>query len=141
MAGKQRYFACAVCAAVVPRRNNIQKYCDECNSHPRSWRRAYMGWGRKPPDEWVPHIACVICDDVVPRRTGSQKYCDDCRQIATSRKVAEYYRRHRKELLRKKKKWRAANRDAINAKQRQYHIDTKAERPTRAMLREMAEMS
>lgn len=86
-------------------------------------------------------LACDICDAIVPRRSNSQKYCDECRQIATSRKVAEYYRRHRKKLLRKKKKWRAAHRDEINAKQRQYNIDTKAERPTRAMLREMQEMS
>jgi hypothetical protein len=84
-----------------------------------------------------PWLACAICNEVVPRRSNSQKYCDDCRQVATSRKVAEYYRKHRKDLLKKKAAYRAANRDEINEKQRQYHVETKAERPTRAMLREM----
>lgn len=88
-----------------------------------------------------PWLACAICDEVVPRRSNSQKYCDDCRRIATSKKVAAYYKKNRRKILRQKKAYRAENRDAINEKQRQYHVDTKLERPTRPMLREMAEMS
>lgn len=94
-----------------------------------------MGYGMRPPDEWVPHFACAICNGVFPRRTGSQKYCDDCRRLGISKTVARYYRRHRKDILRQKKAYRAANRDEINAKQRRYHQDTKGERLTRAELR------
>ena len=88
-----------------------------------------------------PWLACALCGEVVPRRSNSQKYCDDCRQLATSRKVAKYYKKNQRRLRREKAAYRAANRDVINAKQRQYHIDTKVERRTRAELREMAEMS
>jgi hypothetical protein len=84
-----------------------------------------------------PWLACAICDEVVPRRSNSQKYCDDCRQIATSRKVAKYYKKNRRRILKQKAVYREENRAEINEKQRQYHIETKAERPTRAMLREM----
>jgi hypothetical protein len=87
-----------------------------------------------------PFLACAICEEVVPRRSNSQKYCDECRQLATSKKVAAYYKRHKKKILKQKATYRAENRDTINAKQRQYHVDTKLERPTRAMLREMKEM-
>jgi hypothetical protein len=82
-------------------------------------------------------FACSVCEEVVPRRSNSQKYCDDCRQIANSRKVAKYYRKNRRRILNQKRTYRDENRDEINAKQREYHQQTKAERPTRAMIREI----
>lgn len=87
-------------------------------------------------DGW---FICEICQEPHDRRSNSQKYCDNCRRIATSRKVAAYYRKNRKRILKKKSAWRKENKDEINAKQRQYNTDTKLERPTRPMLREMKE--
>ena len=84
-------------------------------------------------------FVCAECGEPHDRRSNAQKYCDDCRRLATSKKVAKYYKKHRRRLLKEKAAYRAANRDTILVKQRQYHIDTKAERRTRAELREMAD--
>jgi hypothetical protein len=85
-------------------------------------------------------LACDVCGEVVPRRSNSQKYCDDCRQIATSRKVAKYYKKHSRRIRKQKAKYRAKNKDLINAKQREYHHSTKDVRRTKAELKEMALM-
>lgn len=84
------------------------------------------------------HFCCAVCEEVVPRRSNSQKYCDACRQLATSQKVAKYYRRNKRKILKQKATYRAENRDVINEKQRRYHQETKGERRTGAELRELA---
>jgi hypothetical protein len=96
--------------------------------------------GKTSPFVKRTHFCCAICEEVVPRRSNSQKYCDDCRQLAISRQVAKYYKRNRRKILKQKARYRAENRDEINRKQRLYHQDTKAERRTRAELREIAAM-
>jgi hypothetical protein len=126
-----RTLFCDICGEPTPRRNNFQRYCRECAQKPRSWQKAYIGYGRKPPDKWIAHFACAICGEIVPRRSGPQKYCDRCRQIGTSRKVAKYYQKHKKKILRNKAKYRASNSEMIIKKQRQYHQDTKGERLTK----------
>ena len=83
---------------------------------------------------------CSICGEPHDRRSNAQKYCDGCRRIATSKTVAAYYKKHRREILQSKRAYREANKDRINAKQRKYHEETKGERRTRAELREMASL-
>jgi hypothetical protein len=79
-------------------------------------------------------LACVVCNEVVSRRSNSQKYCDDCRRLATSRTVAKYYKRHRRQILKQKRQYREEHRDERNAKQRAYHQETKNERLSRSEL-------
>jgi hypothetical protein len=123
---KIRYLQCATCGRRAVRRTNNQKHCDECRLN--------------PPSKWRPYLCCEICEEVVPRGSNNQKYCDKCRQLGHSRTVAKYYKKHRKQILKRTAAYRAENRDVINAKQRCYHQDTKAERRTRAELREIAAM-
>jgi hypothetical protein len=87
-----------------------------------------------------PFFLCEVCEELVPRRSNSQKYCDACRQLATSKKVAKYYRKHRNKILKNKARYRQDNRERINEAQRQYHMETKLERPSRPMLREMEDL-
>jgi len=86
------------------------------------------------------YFVCEICEEMYTRNSNCQKYCDGCRQLGKSRNEAAYYRRNRGHILRKRAAWRKAHREEILARQRQYHIDTKLERPTRPMLREMKEL-
>lgn len=83
-----------------------------------------------------PWLACSVCGEVVPRRSNSQKYCDSCRRIATSKKVAAYYKKNRRAILKQKKQYREANRDVIREKNRAYHQETKGERLGRAEAQE-----
>jgi hypothetical protein len=132
-----RMMSCQICGAVVERRCNNQKYCDECRAKPRSWQKAWLNYGSRPPETWTPQFECAVCHEIHPRRSGAQKYCDRCEPLGRSRTVAKYYRRHRRKILRRKAKYREANHARIVEAQRRYHQETKAERPTRAMLREM----
>jgi len=84
--------------------------------------------GKKSPFVREGFFACEICGECFDRHSNSQKYCDECRQVATSRKVAEYYERHRKPILKRAARRRKEKREEINEKQRQYHQETKNER-------------
>jgi hypothetical protein len=46
--------------------------------------------------------------------------------------MAEYYRKHRKEILKQKAVYREENREMLRIKMRQYQLETKGERLTRA---------
>ena len=72
-----------------------------------------------------PYFMCEICEEIHPRTSNVQKYCAGCRKLAASRKVAQYYLKHRKKILSARAHYRQENRQTLNEKARLYYFETK----------------
>ena len=74
-----------------------------------------------------PYFLCEICGEIHPRTSNVQKYCGACRVLATSKKVAAYYQKNRREILKRRAVYRERNREQINEAQRRYYQETKGQ--------------